>query len=336
MDRQYPATLRRLRQNSLTRDLVRTTTLDHRQFIQPLFVVEGLSAPQNIPGLPGVHRDNLDSLKKQITADLEAGVRKFLLFPIPQAKCSDPRNLKIDFLQDSIAAIRKEFGADIWLSVDACLCSSTTHGHCGFLDATNSRVDNHPTVNALAQMGSAMAAAGADCIAPSDMMDGRIAAIRAALDAGDHQQTVIMSYAAKFQSNLYGPFRIAADSTPQKQLHAELHDRSTYQIDPANPRDAFLSAQRDLDEGADILMIKPVTPYLDILRDLSRELPAPWAAYHVSGEYAGLALLAEAGLTDLAKANLEAWTSITRAGANIIISYAARHAKQWIYESMNK
>ncbi len=336
MDRQYPATLRRLRQNALTRDLARSTTLDYRQFIQPLFVVEGLAAPQAITGMPGVQRDNIDSVIHQVTADLEAGVRKFLLFCVPQHKCNEPAALNFHFVNDIITALRQRFGQDIWLAVDVCLCSSTTHGHCGFLDAAGARVDNHATVTTLADMSVAIAQAGADCIAPSDMMDGRIRAIREALIKHNHEQTIIMSYAAKFQSNLYGPFRVAADSAPQQSLHTELHNRATYQIDPARPEDALACAQRDFNDGADILMIKPITAYLDVLRDLSQSITAaPWAAYHVSGEYASLALLADAGLTDLAKANVETWTAIRRAGAPIIISYAARRAKQWLHESQN-
>ena len=182
-------------------------------------------------------------------------------------------------------------------------------------------------MTALADEALQFAAAGADCVAPSDMMDGRVAAIRAALDAEGLDDRLIMSYSAKFHSGFYGPFRVAADSAPAA---AALHDRASYQIDPARPRDALLSSRRDAEEGADILMVKPALPYLDVLSQLSQEIALPWAAYQTSGEAAGLKLLADNDLADLQRVNVEAWTAMLRAGASIVISYDARHAAEWL------
>ncbi len=207
-----------------------------------------------------------------------------------------------------------------------CLCSHTSHGHCGILNDAWDHVDNDASVAALARRGGELTQPpGADCVAPSDMMDGRVAAIRAALDAGRHERTAIMSYAAKFHSAFYGPFRLAADSAPARQ--GALRDRASYQIDPGRPRDARLSAERDAAEGADILMVKPGLPYLDVLRDLSRRIARPWAVYQTSGEQAALELLAREGLADADRIQAESWTALRRAGASMIISYAARRSR---------
>lgn len=319
-------TLRRMRQSSLMRELSRQIEISTSKLIQPLFVVEGIASREVVPGLTSVHRETPDSLLKQVESDLEAGVRKFLLFGIPGKKGTD--TFKHDFTAGQITALKKRFGQDILLAVDVCLCSSTAHGHCGILGSEGDYVDNGRTVAELARLGLEYAQAGADCIAPSDMMDGRVGAIRQALDQAGLDRTLIMSYSAKFHSRFYGPFRIAADSAPKGDL--KLKDRATYQIDPASPNDAFLSSERDADEGADILMVKPGLPYLDILQDLSRAIPKPWAVYEVSGEYAAVELMAREGLIDGPRAHLEAWTAFIRAGASIIITYGARSAQKWL------
>jgi porphobilinogen synthase len=197
------------------------------------------------------------------------------------------------------------------------------------LNDSHDHLDNAASVQELVAAALAYAKAGADCVAPSDMMDGRIGAIRKALDAAGLERTVLMSYAAKFHSSFYGPFRVAADSAP-KGTDSKLADRASYQIDPSRANDALLSVERDVREGADILMVKPGMPYLDLLADLSRRYPQPWAVYEVSGEYAGIELLAEQGLANRVNAHLEAWSGFLRAGAAMIISYGARHAKEWL------
>lgn len=312
-------TLRRLRQDSHIRDLVREVQLSHKQFIQPLFAVEGIKKRETIPGLTNTFRDTPETLLKQIDSDLKKGVSKFLLFGV-----SAKKHLKYDFTAAQVAAIKKRFGRDIWLAVDVCLCSSTSHGHCGILNPEGDHVENSATVSELATQAQLLAESGADCVAPSDMMDGRVAAIRAAIPS----RTVLMSYAAKFHSGFYGPFRLAADSAPKGK--SKLNDRATYQIDPAHPTDALRSAERDAVEGADILMVKPGLPYLDILSDLSQRIPLPWAVYQVSGEYAAIELMAREGLIDRKRAHLECWQAFARAGASMIISYGAREAKEFI------
>ena len=318
--------LRRLRQDPRIRGLTREVRLHPEQFIQPLFVVEGLAAPEPVPGLAGVHRDTLDTLLRQVETDLAAGIHCFLLFGVPREKHA--RGFHHEFTAGVIQALRQRFGHDIWLAVDVCLCAHTTHGHCGILDDSGSQVLNADSVDALVEAALAYAQAGADCVAPSDMMDGRIGAIRSALDAAGLERTVLMSYAAKFHSAFYGPFRVAADSAPAAGI--TLTDRATYQLDPGRPGDALQSARRDAAEGADILMVKPGLPYLDVLAHLSTELPQPWAVYQTSGEQAALEGLAAGGLTDLRRAQLESWTAFARAGASIIISYAARHARGYL------
>ena len=318
--------LRRLRQDPHIRALTRETRPHPEQFIQPLFVVEGLKERETIPGLTGVYRDTPESLLAQIESDLAAGVSKFLLFGVPTAHATHA--ISWAFTSSQIAAIKKRFGKRVWLAVDVCLCSSTPHGHCGVLNPEGDHLDNARSVEELVAAAVAYAREGADCVAPSDMMDGRIGAIRRALDDNGLERTVLMSYAAKFHSTFYGPFRVAADSAP-KGANA-LGDRSSYQIDPARPGDALQSGQRDVAEGADILMVKPGMPYLDVLADLSARFPQPWAVYEVSGEYASIELMAEQGLTDRVKAHREAWTGLVRAGASLIISYGARHAREWL------
>lgn len=314
--------LRRTRLTPAIRALTREVAVERDKLIQPLFIVEGLSEPAPVPGLRAVFRDTPDSLPAQIEADLEAGISKFLLFGVPCGKRE--RDFDHGFTARQVAAVKNRFAGAIWLAVDVCLCSYTTHGHCGVLDERRDHVANSRTVEALTIAATAYARAGADCVAPSDMMDGRVAAIRAALDAASCERTLIMSYAAKFHSAFYGPFRVAADSAPAH--NSLLQDRASYQLDPARPKDALASAERDAEEGADILMVKPGLPYLDVLRELSRRIPKPWAVYQTSGEQAGLDLAATQGLLDADRAQLETWIAFRRAGADMIISYAARRA----------
>jgi len=324
MSKQYPLTLRRLRQDEQVRALTRTVHLHLDQLIQPCFVTEGGSRPEPVPGLTGVMQETPDSLLRQVESDLKAGVRAFLLFGVPRARAE--RAIDWSFTAGQVRALKQRFGKDIWLATDVCLCSSTPHGHCGVLSAEGDHVDNDASVQELAAAALAYAQAGADCVAPSDMMDGRIAAIRDTLDQHGLERTVLMSYAVKFQSSLYGPFRVAADSAPKAQ--SALRDRASYQLDPARPGDAWLCAERDAAEGADILMVKPGLPYLDLLRELTREFPQPWAVYHTSGEFASLEALAAQGLAPRAALHREILTAFKRAGANMIITYGARHARE--------
>jgi len=318
--------LRRLRQNALVRELSREVRVVPEQLIQPLFAVEGIADRQVIPGLTGVFRDTPETLLKQVESDLDRGVSKFLLFGVPGAKGRD--SFSHDFTVSQVAALKRRFGSEIFIAVDVCLCSSTEHGQCGVLNPEGDHVENGKTVAELARMAGELAAAGADCVAPSDMMDGRIGAIRAELERCGLDRTLLMSYSAKFHSRFYGPFRVAADSAPKGDV--KLKDRATYQIDPGRPSDAFLSSQRDAEEGADILMVKPGMPYLDVLAQLSSEIPLPWAVYEVSGEYAAIELMAEKGLVNARDAHVEAWTGFVRAGASMIITYGARNARNWL------
>jgi porphobilinogen synthase len=321
----YPESNRRIRKSRILRNLTKSVSVDAEKLIQPLFVVEGIAIREPVPGLTGVYRETPESLIRQVEADLEKGVKSFLLFGVPSSKTE--RNFDTSFNASQIAALKNRFGDRIFLSVDVCLCSSTTHGHCGILNDTRDHVMNAETVEALAHAALAYAKAGADCVAPSDMMDHRIRAIRETLDQNGFHQTLIMSYSAKFHSGFYGPFRVAADSAPKGEM--KIRDRATYQIDPANPEDAYRSSLRDMEEGADILMVKPGLPYLDVIRDLSSQIPLPWAVYEVSGEFAAIELMAEKGLVNAPRAHLESWTAFFRAGARMIITYGARFAREW-------
>jgi porphobilinogen synthase len=326
-----PVRLRRNRDNRHIRELTRAVWLHPEQFIQPLFVVEGLAARETVPGLQEVWRETPSSLLRQIEADLERGVSKFLLFGVPGEKRE--RVFSQAFTSARLADIKGRFGDSVWVAADVCLCSYTTHGHCGILADDRTHLDNDVTVAALAQAALEFAHAGADCVAPSDMQDGRVAAIRAALDGAGFQRRALMSYAAKFHSAFYGPFRAAADSAPDPAN--ALKDRATYQIDPGRPDDALLAARRDAAEGADILMVKPGLPYLDVLARLSAAIPLPWAVYQTSGEQAGIDLLAAQQLADPVRAQLETWTAFVRAGARMIISYAARRAPSYLERERN-
>lgn len=324
----FPLTQRRLRADRHIRELTAAVRLSHTAFIQPLFVEEGIRIPRDVNGLNGVQVDTLQTVLYTIEEAIQQGIHKFLLFPVP-AKKTDTATGQFDFsfAASVVKAIKNHFGEDVWLAADTCLCSYTSHGHCGILNEDHSRLENSKTVEVLAHYSSLLAAAGVDCIAPSDMMDGRIGAIRARLDSLRMEAVSIMSYAAKFSSQWYGPFRDACHSAPNTQ---GLQNRKTYQISPFNGNDALTSALRDEKEGADILMVKPAALYTDIIAKLKQQTLKPVAAYHVSGEYAAVELLAAQGLLRREAAHLEVWAALQRSGADIIISYAARHAKEWI------
>ena len=324
--RNYPLSLRRLRQNPLIRELVREHRVSLEQLMQPLFVVEGLKDREAVLGLTGTYRDTPVTLLRQVEEDLKKGVKKFLLFGVPAEKRLHSFNS--DFTANQVASLKKTFGRDVFLAVDVCLCSSTEHGQCGILNPEGNHVLNDATVQELARAALNYAQNGADCVAPSDMMDGRVSAIRDALDREGLEQTLLMSYSAKFNSRFYGPFRLAADSAPKGD--GALKDRATYQIDPGTPQDALTSSLRDLEEGADILMVKPGLPYLDVLARLSSEIAAPWAVYEVSGEFAAIELMHAQGLIQGPAAHMEAWTAFVRAGASIIITYGARFGREWM------
>ncbi len=321
----YPLTQRRLRAGTHIRELTASVRLSHKSFIQPVFVDESISAPREVNGLPGVRVDTRDSVLHTIEECAENGADKFLLFPVPSQKAEI--DFDFSFAGNVIYNIKEHFGKEAWVASDLCLCSYTTHGHCGILNHDHSKLVNHKTVEVLAKYAAQLANAGADCIAPSDMTDGRIGAVRSSLDALGFDTVSIMSYAAKFSSQFYGPFRDACHSAPNTK---GLQNRKTYQLSPLNIQDAITSAKRDEQEGADILMVKPAALYTDVIARLKQETLKPVAAYHVSGEYAAIEALVEKELVNREAAHLEAWTAMTRAGAGIIISYAAKQARNWI------
>ncbi len=320
----YPLTQRRYRTSPLMRELTASVRLSHKQFILPLFVEEGLSQPREVKGLPGIQVETAATVEQAVTKAIQSGTNKFLLFPVPAAKQEVVGDFS--FAVRTIRQLKAVFGPEIWLAADCCLCSYTTHGHCGILDSSLTWMLNNASVELISRYAAELAVAGADCIAPSDMTDGRIAAIRSRLDALGYDTVSIMSYAAKFSSQFYGPFRDACHSAPS----AGLSDRKTYQHSPFNREDAIASALRDDQEGADILMVKPAALYTDILLTLKQETRKPLAAYHVSGEYAAVESLAQQGLVSRAAAHLEVWAALNRAGAAMIISYAAGEARGWI------
>lgn len=321
----FPLTQRRLRHSTHIRELTAAVKLSHKSFVQPLFVEEGIGQPRAVQGLPGVQVDTATTLLDSIAYCVEQGISKFLLFPVPAVKAID----QFDFLfaLQTVQHIKEQFGEAVWLAVDVCLCSYTQHGHCGILNDSHTQLLNNETVSVLSRYAAQLAQAGADCIAPSDMTDGRIAAIRQILDATGYDGVNIMSYAAKFSSQFYGPFRDACHSSPNTN---GLQNRKTYQLSPFNLNDALASSLRDEQQGADILMVKPAALYTDVIAALKQRTLKPVAAYHVSGEYAAVEALAAAGLAQREAAHLEVWAALQRSGADIIISYAAKSAQQWI------
>ncbi len=308
---------RRMRQNDTFRAMIRETRLAPDQMIYPLFVMPGKGRREEISSMPGVHRITVDQLGREAKECLETGVRSVILFGLPEKK--DPMgsgaHARDGIVQRAIREL-KNSAPDLTVVTDVCLCEYTDHGHCGCL--IGNEVDNDATLELLALTALSHARAGADMVAPSDMMDGRVGEIRALLDENNFHMVPIMSYAVKYASAFYGPFRDAADCAPQ------FGDRRSYQMDPANSREALREATLDVDEGADILMVKPAVAYLDIISRLHDEFDLPIAAYHVSGEYAMIKAAARNGWIDGDRVMAETLLSIKRAGADIIITYFAK------------
>jgi porphobilinogen synthase len=321
----FPQTrLRRLRANRALRGLVRETRLEAADFVYPMFVAHGIDRREPIAAMPGVDRLSIAHAVAEAGEVQELGIPAVLLFGIPAAKDEDGSGAwdEEGIVQLATRAI-KEAHPELLVICDLCLCEYTSHGHCGVL-RSDGAVDNDATLDLLGRTAISQARAGADIIAPSDMMDGRVGTIRAALDEDGFTDTPILAYSAKFASAFYGPFRDAADSTPA------FGDRRGYQMDPANGDEAVRESLEDVQEGADILMVKPALPYLDVIRRVKDATAMPLAAYNVSGEYAMLKAAAAAGYLDEQSAVLEALTSIRRAGADIIITYHAKDAAVWL------
>ena len=307
---------RRLRRGEAMRSLVRETRLHPSNFVYPLFVTPGEDVRHEISSMPGNYHWSVDRLVEEVSAAWEEGIRAVLLFGIPSKKDAEGSEAWADdaAVQRGVRAIR-ESCPDMLVMTDVCLCEYTDHGHCGVIHGEE--VANDPTCALLAKEALSHVRAGADIVAPSDMMDGRVAVIREALDDADFTNIPIMSYAAKFCSGFYGPFREAAESTPQ------FGDRRSYQMDPGNAEEALREVALDLDEGADIVMVKPAMPYLDVIAAVKAEFSCPVAAYQVSGEYAMIKAAAANGWIDEDRAVAESITSIKRAGADMIITYYA-------------
>jgi porphobilinogen synthase len=321
----FPQTrLRRLRRTPVLRDLVRETRLDPGDFVMPLFVEAGLDGRSPIESMPGVDRLSISAAVEEAGEIAALGIPAVLLFGIPDHKDEEGTGAYDDegVVQLATRAI-KQAHPDLLVMTDVCLCEYTSHGHCGLLQADGS-VDNDSSVDLIARTAVSQARAGADVVAPSDMMDGRIGAVRSALDEEGRTDTPIVAYSAKFASAFYGPFREAADSTPA------FGDRRAYQMDPANSDEALREALLDVQEGADVVMVKPALPYLDVIRRVKDETRLPVAAYNVSGEYAMIKAASSAGTLDERAAVLEALTSIRRAGADIVITYHAKDAARWL------
>jgi len=315
--------MRRLRRSETLRALIRETKIDVGDLIYPLFVVEGSKAKQKISSMPGQYRFSSDLLAKEAEEIARSGIPAIILFGIPQKKdevASQAYHPK-GVIQQAIKAIKKAT-PHLLVVTDVCLCEYTSHGHCGVV--VDGDVDNDKTLELLAKTALSHAEAGADIVAPSDMMDGRVKAIRQALDGNGFQNIPIMAYAAKYASAFYGPFREAAESAPQ------FGDRRSYQMDPPNWREALREVEQDIAEGADIVMVKPALPYLDVIRKVRDTFNYPLAAYSVSGEYAMVKAAAQQGWLDEKKIVVEMLTAIKRAGADIIITYYAREAAQWL------
>jgi porphobilinogen synthase len=315
--------LRRVRELEPVRSLVRETRLSAANFIYPLFVTHGKGVKLPIEPMPGCYHMSLDMLAEEVHEIVDLGIPGVLLFGLPSEKDAvgsgayDPEGI----IQEAIQVIKKE-APNLLVIGDVCLCEYTDHGHCGVID--NGHVDNDQTLELLARTALAQVQAGADMVAPSSMMDGQVKAIRETLDATGQQNVPIMGYAAKYASSFYGPFRVAADSTPQ------FGDRRSYQMDPANSRMAMREIEADISEGADIVMVKPALAYLDIIRQARDKFDYPLAAYNVSGEYSMVKAASQMGWVDEKPITLELLTAIRRAGADIIISYHAKEAARWL------
>jgi porphobilinogen synthase len=321
----FPQTrLRRLRATGALRGLVRETTVAPEDLVYPMFVAHGIDRREPIEAMPGIDRLSIAHAVDEATQAKDLGITAVLLFGLPAAKDEEGSGAWDDegVVQLATRAI-KEAHPDLIVITDLCLCEYTSHGHCGALRSDGS-VDNDATLDLLARTATSQARAGADIVAPSDMMDGRVGTIRQALDDDGHTDTPILAYSAKFASAFYGPFREAADSTPA------FGDRRGYQMDPGNGNEALREARLDVEEGADIVMVKPALPYLDLIHRIKTTTHMPLAAYNVSGEYAMVKAAAAAGYLDERSTVLEALTCIRRAGADIVITYHAKEAARWL------
>jgi porphobilinogen synthase len=314
-----------MRRTPALRSLIRETDLTPRHLIAPLFVKEGIAEPVPIVSMPGQSQQTLESLRKEANEIADKGVVAFMLFGIPARK--DPQGSEAwnpdGIAQRGLRVLRQELGDDHVVLADLCLDEYTDHGHCGVLD-DEGNVDNDRTIELYRRIAGAQADAGADMVAPSGMMDGQVAAIRDALDESGHGKSGILAYAAKFASSFYGPFREAAECAPR------FGDRTGYQMDPPNADEAIREIRQDIEEGADVVMVKPALPYLDVIRRAKEETRFPLAAYSVSGEYAMVKAAAQNGWIDGRRAALEVLTSIRRAGADLILTYHAKEAGDWL------
>lgn len=314
---------RRLRRNEGIRGLVRETRLSAASFIYPMFVCPGTKVRQEVSSMPGVYQQSVDQIVEECREVESLGIPGVLLFGLPESK--DARGSsslqKHGVVQRAVEAIRKA-KLNLIVITDVCLCEYTDHGHCGVIE--NGEVVNDATVEILAEQALSHARAGADIVAPSDMMDGRVGAIREVLDENNFENISILAYAAKYCSGFYGPFREAAQSAPQ------FGDRRSYQMDPANAREALKEVELDLEEGADMIMVKPALPYLDVIRRVRDEFDVPVAAYNVSGEYSMVKAAAKNGWLDEQRVVLEILTGIQRAGADILLTYHAKDAARWL------
>ncbi len=322
----YPITrLRRLRLNQNIRDLIKETEITLNDLIYPMFIIPGKSKSEEIESMPGIFRHSIDNALKEISEIVELGIKAILLFGIPEKKDNIATGAysKKGIIQNAVKSIKKEF-KDLIVITDLCLCEYTDHGHCGVIHG--GYVDNDETLELLSLTALSHAEAGADIIAPSDMMDGRVAKIREVLDDNEFLNIIIMSYSAKYASAFYGPFRDAAKSAPS------FGDRKSYQMNPPNIREAIREIEQDIEEGADIIMVKPALCYLDVISAVREEFNHPLAAYSVSGEYSMVKAASKMGWIDEQKIVLEMLTSIKRAGADIIITYFAKQ----IAKSMSK
>ncbi|NHM30496.1 porphobilinogen synthase [Neobacillus terrae] len=316
---------RRLRSSASMRSLVRENHLRTEDFIYPLFILEGEKKRNEVASMPGVYQISMDYLQKEMDEIVSLGIKSVILFGVPTEKdeCGGGAFHDHGIVQEATRFIKERF-PEIIVVADTCLCEYTSHGHCGVVQGD--RVLNDESLDLLARTAVSQAKAGADIIAPSNMMDGFVAAIRAGLDEAGFEEVPIMSYAVKYSSAFYGPFRDAADSTPQ------FGDRKTYQMDPANRMEAFREAESDVAEGADFLIVKPGMPYLDIVRDMKNTFNLPVVTYNVSGEYSMVKAAAQNGWIDEKKIVMEMLVGMKRAGADLIITYHAKDAARWLKE----
>jgi porphobilinogen synthase len=324
---------RRLRENSTLRKMVRETRLQVDQLIYPVFVREGEGVREEISSMPGQYRFSVDALIEELQLVRSLAIPAVILFGIPEARAKDPTGSAAwdseGIICRALREAKKEV-PDLLLIADVCLCEYTSHGHCGIVEEVpgGARIDNDATLELLAKASVSYAQAGADLVAPSDMMDGRVEAIREALDAEGYTSLPILSYAAKYASAFYGPFREAAESTPR------FGDRKSYQMEPANVREALLEVELDLEEGADIVMVKPAMPYLDVIQRVKEMTRVPVAAYQVSGEYSALCAAIANGWLQREAVIRESLISIRRAGADLILTYFAKEAADMIRKGL--